>query len=534
MSELINLEQYVQEHIQIAVEKGWIKAYFQPVVRSITGKITSYEALARWDDPSYGFLTPDIFVPALEKNGDIYILDLAILEIICKNYKKATIKSFDSVPFSFNLSRLDFMVKDIHERITAICDRYHVPHNVIHIEITESTTCDKDQDLEEHIQWFHRDGFEVWMDDFGSGYSTLNTLQTHSFDAIKLDIMFLRNFNKKAELILRSIIQLAKSLDISTVCEGVETQEQVKFLQDIGCERLQGWFYGRPQPLEGLEKASLDGKLNYETLDEQHYWDKISRLDLLTDTPEMIVEYCDNEWKTIVVNQSMYKAVMEVHPEGIDETIKTILDHKTPVSQTVNSLFAQVSRTMDSRKIDFVDNGFLVLLKAVYIVSLGNKTALKVSLRNIFTELEYKRNSLLEDGLIGLYSQFELVNRINPDKDTAMQIYSNASFEKIYGQGSLKAGIKEFTKTEVMADDQKRYSEFMNLETLDKRLEELDTTFITDAFRLKDKEGGYRWKFVTLLRVPTDNGVQYLYEIQRASNKAIKSLNIKYSVDVFL
>jgi len=531
MSELINLEKYVQEHIQIAADEGWIKAYFQPIVRGLTGELSGYEALARWDDPTYGFLTPDVFIPALEKSGDIYILDLTILEIICKNYKKRSVKSFESVPFSFNLSRLDFNVKDIHERISSICDKYQVPHHMFHIEITESTTCDKDNDLEEHIQWFQRDGFEVWMDDFGSGYSTLNTLQTHSFNVIKLDIMFLRNFNKKAERILRSIVQLAKSLDIGTVCEGVETQEQVEFLREIGCERLQGWYYGRPQPIEGLEKSSSDDSFSYETAEDQLYWDKISRVDLLSGIPEMIVEYSHDKWELVAVNKNMYKAIVEVHPEGIDEIIKKIMDHTSPVTQNVNGLFAQVSRTKDSRKIDFIDNGFLVLLKATYIASLDDKTALKVSLRNIYTELEYTRNSLLEDGLIGLYSQFELVNRINPDKDSATQIYSNASFEKIYGQGSLKAGIKEFTNTEVMEDDRKRYAEFMTLDTLDKRLEELDTTFITEAFRLRDKEGGYRWKFVTLLREPTDSGVQYLYEIQRASTKAINSLNLKYGVD---
>ncbi len=529
MSKIADLDLYVQEHIREAIAQNWIVAYFQPLVRSLTGETSSFEALARWNDPIYGFLTPDIFIPPLEKNGDIYLLDLAILEIICRNYKEQSEKSRDVVPVSFNMSRVDFQIKDIHERINAVCDKYDVPHEMIHIEITESTSFEEGV-LEENIQWFHRDGYEVWMDDFGNGFSTFNTLQTHSFDVIKLDMMFLRNFNNKAELILRSIIKLAKSLGIGTVCEGVEYAEHSQFLKEIGCESMQGWYYGRPQPSEVIKEQKTDNI--YETSDEHYYWDKIAGVDLLSGQPQMIIEYSNHRWYPIAINKHMLHAFAEIHPEKNSNELNISMSPNHPLYRIVDDLLFQTSQTKDSRKIDYIDNGFLVLMKASYLASLNDKTALKITIRNIYTELEYKRNSLLEDGLVGLYSQFELVNRISPDKDSAMQIYSNASFEKVYGRGSLVVGIKEFTNTEVYAEDRERYRNFMDFSTIEDRYKEQESNCLTEAFRLKDKKGGFRWKLVSLLKMTSGSDRQYLYEIQSVDKNTHEFLIKEYGEDI--
>lgn len=204
----INLEEFIQDHIEEAIERGWIKAYYQPVVRTLNEKISCYEAQARWENPINGILTPppSVFVPALEKCNKIHMLDLEILEQFCKSYKSSREMGMDIVPVSFNLSRLDFDIENIHELINAVADKYSVPHSMIIFEITESVSYKGEDFIEEQIRLFHRDGYEVWMDDFGSGYSTFNTLQSHSYDTIKLDLMFLRNFNDKAAEIIRSVV----------------------------------------------------------------------------------------------------------------------------------------------------------------------------------------------------------------------------------------------------------------------------------------------------------------------------------------
>lgn len=195
-------------------------------------------------------------------------------------------------------------------------------------------------------------------------------------------------------------------------------------------------------------------------------------------------------------------------------------------------MFEQVSTTKENHKIDYIDNGFLVLLDAHYLASLDNKTALKVTLRNIYSELEYKRNAMLENGLVGLYSQFELVNLISPDRDASRQIYSNASFKKVYGQVSLATGIQEFTKSEVYVDDRERYIKFMDMSTLEARYEEEEINYLCEPFRLRDKKGGFRWKMVTLLKVQSGNERQYLYEIQRLDRKNREIFNVKYGKEI--
>ncbi len=224
----------------------------------------------------------------------------------------------------------------------------------------------------------------------------------------------------------------------------------------------------------------------------------------------------------------MFKAFREIHPEENIKVLTMPMSPSHPMYQMIDDLFYQASNTKDSPKIDYIDNGFLVMMKASYITSLNDKTALRVSLRNIYTELEYKRTSMLENGLVGLYSQFELVNLISPDRDSAMQIYSNACFTKVYGQGSLMTGIKEFTETEVFADDRDRYKEFMDMDTLEARLKAQETIFLSEPFRLKDKHGGFRWRMVTLLKMTSDNERQYLYEIQQVDKKVREVLNERH------
>lgn len=188
----------------------------------------------------------------------------------------------------------------------------------------------------------------------------------------------------------------------------------------------------------------------------------------------------------------------------------------------VNGLCKQVSRTKDIRKIDFLDNNNLIQLTASYIASYDGNTALKLTAINIHADHTYQRNALLNEGLIGLYSQFELVNIIDLKNDSARQIYSNTGFEKVYGTSGLRKGIEEFTVTEVFSDDQEKYRKFMNLDTFEERLKALDSNFMTEAFRLKDKNDDYSWKLVTILRNPSIEDSKYLYEIQYMNNMNIR------------
>ena len=245
------LKMYLIAHIDEAVKNEYIKVYYQPVVDINTNKLCGFEALARWDDPEHGFLPPLDFVGILEDAHLIQKLDLFVLKKICEKYREETNLGHKCVPISFNLSRLDFKLSDIYKELTRLTKEYNVPHEMIHVEITESVL-DGDEDgyIHEQVARFQKDGYEVWMDDFGSGFSSLNLLKDYDFDFIKIDMIFLRSFTEKSKMIIQAIVDMAKRLHSGTLTEGVEMKEHLDFLKSIGCDRVQGYYFSKPLPYD--------------------------------------------------------------------------------------------------------------------------------------------------------------------------------------------------------------------------------------------------------------------------------------------
>ena len=242
------LVQYIVSHIDEAVEEGWIVPYYQPVVFSKDGTLCGAEALARWVDPKYGFLNPGVFIGALEDAHLAYKLDLAMLNLVCKNMRDCLDKKEKVLPTSINISRSDFSVIDVASEITKITEKYGISKEFLHIEITESALLDAEVDLLEESARIKKNGFALWLDDFGSGYSSFNALKDFAFDVVKLDMEFLKGFekNEKSKPIIESVLKMANSINMSTLCEGVETKEQAEFLKKIGCVRLQGYYVSKP------------------------------------------------------------------------------------------------------------------------------------------------------------------------------------------------------------------------------------------------------------------------------------------------
>ncbi len=241
---------YIIENIDKAIENHYIKVYYQPVIESKTEQIIGFEALSRWIDPIYGFLSPFDFINTLEENNLIYKLDLYVLEEICKNLRKQMDLGYKVCPISFNLSRNDFTDAAPFNKTIEMCEKYNIDHEYIKIEITETITMSDRNTIKETVDKYQNAGFDVWMDDFGSGYSSLNVLKDFNFNEIKIDMEFLRKFDNKSKVIVKHMINMAKNLGITTLCEGVETKEHVLFLTKSGCERLQGYYYSKPLPYE--------------------------------------------------------------------------------------------------------------------------------------------------------------------------------------------------------------------------------------------------------------------------------------------
>ena len=246
--------QYIVTHIDEAIANGYLKPYYQPVVWSKGRELCGVEALARWIDPIHGFLSPGQFIPALENAQVIYKLDTEILRLVCKDIRHNMDNGLPVIPVSINFSRADFGLIDIVDVVSKTVDEFNVPHELIHVEITESALTDETNVLKDTIKRLHEIGFATWLDDFGSGYSSFNVLKDFDFDVLKLDMAFLIGFdgNEKAKALIKSVISLADQIGMKTLCEGVETMEQAKFLEEASCGRLQGFLYGKPIPYQEM------------------------------------------------------------------------------------------------------------------------------------------------------------------------------------------------------------------------------------------------------------------------------------------
>ena len=278
-----NNRQYIAVNIDRAINEKWIQVYLQPIIRTVNGQVCDVEALARWIDPEKGFLSPADFIPALEESRQIYKLDLYMLDQVLESIKIQDSKGFHVIPHSINLSRTDFDECDIVEEFRRRVDAAGVPRDRITVEITESIIGSDFEFMKEQVERFRKLGFPVWMDDFGSGYSSLDVLQSIKFDLIKFDMSFMRKLdeNEEGRLILTELMRLANALGVDTVCEGVEKESQVRFLNEIGCSKLQGYYFSKPVPFEKIIQMNKDNTLiANEDPAESDYYESIGRVNL--------------------------------------------------------------------------------------------------------------------------------------------------------------------------------------------------------------------------------------------------------------
>ena len=287
--------EYVINSFDKAIKEGWIQPYYQQIIRSVNGLVCDEEALARWIDPVKGLIPPDHFIYVLEEAKLIHKLDLHILDCVLRDLEEVVEKGLPIVPISINLSKYDFELCDMVEEVKKRVDASSISSDFITIEITESVSSLDYDFVADQLKRFHEAGFQVWMDDFGSGYSSLNVLQRLEFDLIKFDMRFMREFglSKKNHIILRELIQMATKLGIDTVVEGVETIEQVKFLREIGCSKMQGYFFAKPIPLDEwytIYGAKVGNKM--EDIDENDYYSAVSKVNMV----EPLVN-ADYTWK---------------------------------------------------------------------------------------------------------------------------------------------------------------------------------------------------------------------------------------------
>lgn len=251
-SKMIDNRHEIEKEMENALETGQFKVYLQPKVRISDAKIVGAEALVRWIHPEKGIIPPNEFIPVFEKNGFIQKLDHYMHRQVCALIRKWIDMGLEPVPISANVSQV-YLNTSLPEKILEVINEYDIPIDLFQIEITESY---ENRQVEICIDEFKKRGFTLLMDDFGSGYSSLNTLSNTRFDVIKLDRGFLGSYllNDRCKKVVTHTIAMANDIGLGLVAEGVETQEQAVFLDDSGCKCAQGFLYSRPVPVTDFEK----------------------------------------------------------------------------------------------------------------------------------------------------------------------------------------------------------------------------------------------------------------------------------------
>lgn len=331
MIQEIGREMSILTDVQKGIEEREFVLYMQPQIHVPTGKITGAETLVRWKSKEKGMISPGLFIPVLEKNGFISNLDKYIWEGVCAWQRSRLDRGLPLLPVSVNVSRVDAYAMDLVKCFTALTEKYDIPRSCIKIEITESTYAEDNSKIGKIAEELRSAGFAVYLDDFGSGYSSLNMLKNIYVDALKIDMQFLdmnETNAKKGESIMESVINMARILRIPIIVEGAETEKQINSLMSMGCRYVQGFYYYKPMPLEEFEELLETKDVDYGDLQmkkvEQVHVRELMDDSLYSDTminnilgAVAFYDYHDGIVEVTSVNEQFYK-VLKLESEEFD------------------------------------------------------------------------------------------------------------------------------------------------------------------------------------------------------------------------
>lgn len=261
------LMKYTAEEIRNALYNNELTAYYQPQYDTIKGQMKSAEALVRWIKPDGTVISPFFFIPVAEESDIIMEIDWYVTELVCKTLVKQNM--MPQFPISVNFSRRHIQEENFADKLSALVDKYELPHPLLEVEITESAMIGNEESLLDWIVSIRSAGFRVAIDDFGSGLSSLQFVKDIPADVLKIDRSLLSHNceDEKERIVLESIFIFAHRLNIKTVAEGVETKEQLGFLRSCDCNRIQGYLYARPMPEEEYLKLCFEHKVVEEATD---------------------------------------------------------------------------------------------------------------------------------------------------------------------------------------------------------------------------------------------------------------------------
>lgn len=329
-------EQEIINDMKSALHNENFEVWLQPQYNHASGALIGAEALVRWRHPQKGLISPGQFIPVFERNGFIYELDKYVLENTCKYLRKWIDQGRHVLPVSVNISRCDVFRPDLIDVINGFVKKYEIPIDLLRLEITESAFAKSTSQIVKVVKQLVGLGYTVEIDDFGSGYSSLNTLKNVPAHILKLDMKFLENEDdlSRGGSIIESVVRMAKWFGMSVIAEGVEKMEQADYLKTIGCNYIQGYLYSKPVPVEEYEIIANsvikeERQMEFdkvETFDNNTFWNPSSMDTLLFNNyvgSASVFEYKDDKLELLKANDRFAKSLC-----GDEYTLDQVLNLK--------------------------------------------------------------------------------------------------------------------------------------------------------------------------------------------------------------
>ena len=500
----LGFQHYIITGFEDALKKGYIQPFYQREIRTLTGQSCGYEALARWVAPNYGMISPGVFVPILEQAKLIHKLDLHVIRQVCSDIRTLLNRGQPAQPVSVNLSRLDFQLADMFEEVEKCRSEFNIPVSYLNIEITESAVADV---IANDIKRFRDAGYQLWMDDFGSGYSSLNNLKDYDFDVIKIDMAFLRQMqdNPKARVILASVVGMAKDLGIHTLAEGVETAEQFEFLKSVGCERIQGFLFGKPmafdrcnyQGLSFLDEDPGRKPPESENHDLHEYFERIGEVNVIGNAPledkhrevtygipTGIIEAVGDTVRFLYANEACLEFIRSL---GIRDTQEADQLFATVGKIRVTNLLLQTAqRSEQSGKAESVDcllNGIVCNVNLRFIARSGNRAACVIVPKNISGMLEKHQDNDVQKALTYMLSMFFRIDLFDVADGKAKNLYLSAEQDRITDTiDDTISAVREYADKYIAERDRERFCTVYDMRTIQERIMKANGSTIVEYF----------------------------------------------------
>lgn len=427
LREKILRDKMLTDSMQHALANGEFVVYLQPKYNLRDNLMCGGEALVRWNSPVFGMLSPGVFIPLFEKNGFIFELDCFVWESACRILQRWKDEGRELLPVSVNVSRADLFKSNLVDTLTDLVDRYGIDPSLLHLEITESAYSDNPRQIISTVETLHNKGFIIEMDDFGSGYSSLNMLGSMKVDILKLDRGFIVNETAKhpSQSILSDVIVMAHKLHLEVVAEGIETLEQINRLKAENCDIAQGFLMAKPMPVEDFEALVDRNGAEFESINKFESSNLMKRGILIADIDRDYVASVENNFKdtfkvfTAFDAEGAMAVVEKASKQDFEMLSVIILSHFLPDNGAARILEAirqnpklwnipvllLIEGSCDSPKLPEMDkvNDFLCRLHPMF--DLQKKIDHLIDINEYHNELRNIRDEAYRDFLTGLLNR---------------------------------------------------------------------------------------------------------------------------------